>query len=119
MEKKIYLKKDFYEVIKSKKDLLGIELSLIKILQIIKRYSFLRKKEILLKIQIKEKLKNIHSEINYIFLNYLPKIEEKSEDIKKNKKTLLLKDKKEIKNKDVLELELREIQRKLKELENF
>jgi|AntAceMinimDraft_18_1070375.scaffolds.fasta_scaffold40367_4 hypothetical protein len=116
-ENLVYIKLSCSELTQSKKEILSIEINLIKILQIIKNYKFLRMQELKSKIKLLKKLKETRAEIKR-FEQTLPK-SQISKRINGNK-TETKKEKfleKVIKNKNNLESQLQEIQKKLKNLE--
>jgi len=112
----LHLKFELSEAVETKKKLLSTEINFINIIQKIENYSNLRREELALKEDLREKTKELISELS-ILLHNLPKVLE--EETKFEKEIESKKDKKEKKNKKILEFELREIKRKLKELEDF
>ena len=112
----IHVKVSYYDLVGSKKEVLSTEASLIKLLQVTKRFHDLRKKEFILKMGLLRKLKETKTEIKKLE-SELPKFETpKKIDIKKENSERLEFKKEKIK-KDELEIQLEEIQDKLRELE--
>jgi hypothetical protein len=113
-EKLIHIKFGAGEAIKTKKDLLISQSNLLKLRRTIKRYHLLRQKELIKKEKLKKQIKEMHTFLNKL-QKILPGIEFlkilESQGIKKQK------DKRKEKKQDSLEIELREIQKKLRELE--
>jgi len=109
----IHVKADYGELINSKKEFLSAEMTLIKILQIIKKYNALRKKEFMLKLKILKKLKETKTGIKKLEQELpkpeIPKILENKKEVSRANKLP--------KKTDKLERQLEEIQEKLKELE--
>jgi hypothetical protein len=113
-ENPIYLKLEYSESLESKKNILSSEMSLINIIKIIKRYKSLREDEFILRAQIFKLIKEINIAIrktksSFPFIK-LPE-KQKIEEIKIKER------KKEREKEDTsLELQLREIQEKLKQM---
>lgn len=101
------------ELISSKKEILSTEANLIRILQIIKKYSILRTNELKLKAKFLKKLKETKVEIKKLE-EILPKpeIPKILKGIENEKEKFNISSKK-----DNLEIQLEEIQKKLRELE--
>jgi hypothetical protein len=122
-ESLIHVKMDYGESLETKKDVLGSERDVLRLLQAIKKYHDLRSRELLLKSKIDKKIKEL--KLNLAKMEQiLPKIkipkiliregeEEKEEEYSP---ITYSKAKKEEYDKD-LENELREIQEKLRKLE--
>jgi len=106
----IHVKLNNDELVESKKEILSTQADLIKILQIIKKYKALRIKELKLKTRLARKLKETRLKINKLEQT-LPHFEVSHESEEKLKKG------KAITKKDTLEVQLEEIQKKLRELE--
>ena len=122
----VHIKIHQNEAIDIKKEMLSSEMDLLKLIRIIRKYKIMRLREI----KIKEKLKNnMNSSINNINKlekmlpkDRIPKIEhgeEERESLKKIKTYTPKDKKKEMEDNmyDNIELELKEIQDKLKALE--
>lgn len=107
----IHIKLNYNELIISKKEILSTEANLIRILQTIKGYDSLRKKELNLKLKLLRKLKSTRTQIKNLE-QILPKLDIPEENTASKKTSKNAKPKK-----DNLKLELEEIQRKLKKLE--
>lgn len=112
----IHLKFDYLQTKNAKKDMLSTQANLLKISQKIENYKKLRKKEIENKEKIKLKIKalktdltNLEKTLPKIILPKILKRENSQEDDKKTTKKMTLY--------GTVEDQLREIQRKLKELE--
>jgi hypothetical protein len=113
----IHVKIDYDEAIQGKKDLLYAEKQFIGLLKTIKRYTLLRKEELNTKLRLQKKMKEL--KINMGRLNEtLPKIK-LPEILKKEREEFeeesSSKAKKEKNNQD-LEIQLREIQERLRRL---
>jgi len=136
----IHIKLDYDEAVKSRRDVLNTEADSIKIAQAIKKYRALRLKELQFKIELFKKLKETKSNLNKI-KTILPKLEipkllkkheeemktqeifAEAKEITGTKSKTKKKKKPEKKQKiqkpksDDLELQLKEIQKKLAKLE--
>src|SRR3989338_7797656 len=114
----IHIKLDYEEVLQGKMDTLYSEEGLIKVARIIKNYQNLRLKELKLKLRTHKIIKETALNIKNLE-NILPEIEIQS--IHKEKEKRILKEfrglKQEKKYDLSLENQLRDIQKKLKELE--
>ena len=106
----IHVKLNYDELLVSKKKILSTEANLIRILQRMDKYKSLRNQELKLKTKLLKKLKETKTGINKLEKT-LPII--KMPEILKSTKKI----KEEAPKKDNLNLELEEIQRKLKQLE--
>ena len=114
----VHVKVEHSEAIQSKKDLLSLELELIRVIKIIKRYKQLRTKELRLKNKLKRVTGQTLTSIKIIEKD-LPKIKLKeisheNEQIKEKPKE---EENKRRKNRDHLEREIEQIQKKLRVLE--
>jgi hypothetical protein len=111
----IHVKIEYEEAIQAKKDLLSSERDFIRILKTVKRYNLLRKEELNIKLRLQNKIKEFKTNLwrlNEVFPKIkLPDILKK-EDLEEEKPS---KTKKENKNED-LEVQLREIQERLRKL---
>jgi len=139
----IHIRIEENEAIESKRDVLQTEASLIKIAQAIKRYRILRLKELSIKIELFKKIKDLKNDIRNL-KTFLPKFQipnvlkkheeemdrpiiiqdlkpkqEKTKTTKKERKTTKQKVKKKEEKPEIddLELQLKEIQDKLGQLE--
>jgi len=117
-ENPVYLKLGYDESIKSKKDLLFSELSLLTILKIIKRYNLLRTEELRIKSEVYKTMKELDISMKktksvFPFL----KIPERArrQEIKKIEYTEEIKPIREVYDED-LESQLRDIQERLKSM---
>ncbi len=112
-ENLIHIRLNSDELINSKKEILSTEADLIKILQITKKYSLLRTNELKLKARFLKKLKETKIEIKKLE-EILPKpeIPKILKGIGSEKEKFSISPKR-----DNLEIQLEEIQRKLRELE--
>jgi hypothetical protein len=113
----LHLKLQFSQALYAKKSVLATELNFLQVIKRIENYLVLRKKELIIKTELREKIKELTSELNEL-LHELPKIKEDmnmAEEFKETFKSNV----KEKKNNKVLEMELREIKRKLKDLEEL
>ena len=110
----VYIKFDYSEALESKKDLLSLELELVKVLKIIKEYKVMRIKELKLKKQLKGKTSSGLSNVKRI-LGTLPKI--KLNSIESGLTKFTKKEKETSVYDSALESELEEIQRKLRALQ--
>ena len=107
----IHVRLNYNEMVLSKKEILSTEANLIRILQILKKYNLLRKKELVLKSRFLRRLKETKSKIKKLEQT-LPNLE--IPEIKNEPNKIISKTNSK---KDNLKLELEEIQRKLKKLE--
>ena len=132
-ENLIHVRLEANEALESKRDILALEMALIKVAQAIKRYKLLRSKELELKTQLHVKIKNTKADMRKLKTLLptfkIPKILEEKEKKKhpktssfpkntnvKTKKTISTKTKKEKKPTDNLEAQLKDIQNKLNKL---
>lgn len=131
----IHVKLDYEEARESKRDMLSLELDLVKIMRAMKKYRFLRSEELKLKKKLKIQISEFIKEVRKLRVE-LPKLEiphilkdhyEEDEDVTISKhvieddsmKELKRLEKKMDKNyEDDLEKELREIKERLKEMGN-
>jgi len=115
-ENLIYVKFEHDEAIQSKKDILSSEMGLIKVAKIMKRYHLLRMEELKLKIKLYRRLKEINKDVKKLQTTLpkveMPKILKKEEEPKKIEKPQKI----QVYD-DSLELQLQEIQNKLKSLQ--
>jgi len=111
-EKLIHVKIEYEDAIESKKDILSLEIDLLKTIQTIKRYNQLRSDEFKLKIKFYRQIKTLLTEIRRL-QKELPKLE-----IPKILKEPEIKEmhSKEISSDDNIESQLRKIQAKLDSL---
>ena len=109
-ENLIHVKTEYIKALQSKKDLLSLEIIMLRITKIIKNYDFLRSKELKIKLKMYQKIRGVSRDMKK--LNFLlPKLKiEKSDKAKKGIK------KEEVKYSKDLEYQLREIQEKLSRL---
>ena len=99
------------EAIKSQKDILSYQMSLLNMVKAIKRYGLIRNSEVDLKINLQNTIKNANENIKKIVMNF-PKVEE----YKHKQKEIIEKAVKiEYYNQD-LESQLAQIRRKLEEI---
>lgn len=118
-ENLIHIKLEYEEALQSKKDILSSEMGLLKIAKIIKRYHFLRTKELKNKLKLHKKIKETKSNIRKLQI-ILPKLKipeilrKDDQEIGEieNKKD----ETKEKQDDESLELQLQEIRDKLKSL---
>jgi hypothetical protein len=121
----IHVKLDYGESVQSKKDLLSSEAGFLRILKTTKRYHLLRKEELILRLRMQNRMKEL--KINLGKLNdILPKIripdilkkkEPEEEKPKKQKEEKEIKNKNPERNKDLeLETQLKDIQERLRRL---
>lgn len=108
----IHIRLNHEESIDSKKNILSLEMNLLKIIKIIERYKNLREEELDIKNSLSKKIKEILTEIKRL-KTILPKIKEEKEERKKEKGKE--KKKKKEDNEDI-EFQLQIIKEKLKEL---
>lgn len=129
----VHVRLEYDNAVESKKELLSTEISLIKIAQAIRKYKLFRDRELSLKEDVLEQIKNTKSSMRKLKIALpelkIPKIlqkraekqEAKIKEIEEpSKKGREIKEKTEIKKKekseDSLESQLREIQNKLNQL---
>lgn len=114
-ENSLHIKLEYGEAIQSKRDTLSSQANLLKIIQSMKRYSLLRKKEIALKQKLYRELKRA--------INNIKKIESSFPE-PKVPKSLKHPEKKETKDEDKqgedkdIENQLKDIQKRLNQLAN-
>lgn len=126
-ENPIYLKLDYNESISSKKDILSLEVSLLRLIKLRKTYHLLEEEEFQIKLNICAELKELEKNVNKV-ASSLPKLK-LSEKIKSKNKEIKEKMEKEAseansevqepEKPDDLEIQLSEINEKLKEIENM
>jgi len=116
-ENLIHVKFEYEEACQSKKDVLSLEMTLLKILRTIKEYHPLRLEELKIKLKLYKKIKELITDIGKLQTT-LPKL--KIHEILKEEEKLDKSKIKEIKNGKYdrsLEFQLREIQDKLNKLQ--
>ena len=111
-EKLIHIKLEYEDAIQSKKNILSLEMGLLKIIQTIKEYHELRSKEFELKIKLYRHIKTLLTEIRRLQKN-LPKLEIPKILKKPETKEIIPKEKH---YEESIESQLREIQEKLNSL---
>ena len=126
-ENPIYLKLDYNESINSKRDILSLEVSLLKLIKLRKTYHLFKEEEFQIKLKICAELKELEKNVNKVSSS-LPKLK-LSEKIKSKNKEIKEKMEKEasetnselqeLEKPDDLEVQLSEINEKLKEIENM
>jgi len=112
----VYVKFNYEEGLESKKILLSSEMSLLRILKIIKKYHLLRAKELKLKLKMHKNMKETSAKIKSL-QKKLPKVKISKKPKKEQEMFEIAKTKEEKYDFD-LEKQLEEIQEKLKSLEN-
>jgi len=119
-ENLIHIKLEYNEAVQSKKDILSSEMSLLRIMKRIRQYQFLRLNELKIKTNLQKKVRAVKRDIKSMQL-ILPQIKMPA-ILQKNKVEEIVKKKpvveKKVYNTD-LELELKDIQRKLKDIERI
>ncbi|HKL23622.1 MAG TPA: hypothetical protein VJ895_02620 [Candidatus Nanoarchaeia archaeon] len=119
-EELIHIRLDYLEARKGKTELLSSQMNLLKIIQIINKYKELRMQELENKKNIQLKLKQTNNNIKKL-QKLLPKykIPKILESVMEKEENKVLEDKKEIKieSKNTLESQVKEIQEKLKSLQ--
>ena len=123
----VHIKLEQPEAIEIKRDVLNSEMDLIKIIRIIRKYKILRMRELRLKEELRKNMSTSITNIKKLQImlpkGKMPKIdhdEEEEKDILKKVKTYTPKDQKAEQDKkrfDSLEMELSDIQSKLRALE--
>ncbi len=121
-ENYVHIKMEYLESLETKRNLLSSERDLIKLFQIIKKYHLLRSSELILKLKIEKKIKELKSNVAKLEQNLpkikIPKILEKEKEEFESEKFFLTKRKTKTGDYDKeLEKELMQIQEKLKKLE--
>jgi len=112
-ENPIYSKINYEDAYSAEKSILGAQISLLNIIKIMENYRILRKQELMLKLKLKNDLKNTKEDIAKL-IEQAPKTQVINERITKNKeKSKIKKEHKELSN---VESELENIQRKLQEM---
>lgn len=113
----VHLKLEHNEAVEGKRTLLSSEINLLQLLKIIKKYQLLRNQELNKKIEMQKKIKEIRASLELV-TRLIPNPDIPKEMQKKDKKDITKKTKTSgEKDLTPLEEELKEIQRKLKELE--
>lgn len=110
----VYLKIDYGESLESKKDILFLEISLLKVMKIIQRYQILREGELKIKNKMNRSIKELGTKVRRTY-SCLPPMQFTNQMKRKEKKK-----ESEInldRTDQDLEEQLREIQEKLKMLE--
>jgi hypothetical protein len=123
MSETIHIKLDYSEALQAKKDVLGSELGLLKIARAIKNHQVLRSDELKMKLRLHRKLKELKTTITKL-QQVLPKVKipeiledkEDKEEKKEDKKQTARKRAKERAHDISLEVQLQEIQERLKQL---
>ena|SRR3989344_1983300 len=123
----VHIKLEQPEAIEIKRDVLNSEMDLIKIIRIIRKYKILRMRELRLKEKLRKNMSTSVTNIKKLQImlpkGRIPKIdhgEEEEKDVLKKVKTYTPKDQKAEQDKkrfDSLEMELSDIQSKLRALE--
>ncbi|MBU1129296.1 MAG: hypothetical protein KJ949_01545 [Nanoarchaeota archaeon] len=115
-ENLIHVKINYEEAVDSKKEILSLQMNLLKVLRAIKNFGYLRTDELNQKTNFSKKIKSIKSDISKIQI-LLPKSEvpekyKKKPEIKHREIKEKLIEKRE--SEDDLDMQLREIQEKLR-----
>ena len=123
----VHIKLEQPEAIEIKRDVLNSEMDLIKIIRIVRKYKILRMRELRLKEKLRKNMSTSVTNIKKLQImlpkGRIPKIdhgEEEEKDVLKKVKTYTPKDQKAEQDKkrfDSLEMELSDIQSKLRALE--
>ena len=113
----VYVKLEYEEGLQSKKDILATQINLLKVIQMTRQYRFLRLEELNMKEKLYAKIKELVASIRKIKADLpmmkipqIKKLDEEKEVVKKVKLTP------EKEYDDSLEIQLQEIQRKLKNI---
>ncbi len=113
----VHLRLGYDEALEGKKDMLSSEISLLKLVRIIKRYHSIRDQELNKKLEMQKKIKDIRTKIELLTKLIpkpkLPKNLQKSSEFSSNKEASPSWEK----HINPLEKELKDIQEKLRELE--
>ena len=114
-ESVVYVKLEYDEALQSKKDIISSQVSLLKTIQAIRHYKILRLEELKIKEQMHRKIKELTTSIKKIYANIptikIPQLKNSEEEKNVGKKI------KEAHEKDDgLEIQLQEIQNKLKKI---
>ena len=113
----VYVKLEYEEALQAKRDILNTQVNLLKIMQMTRRYRFLRLEELKMKEKLYKKLKELIASIRRIKTD-LPKMQipqiEKVDGQKEIKKKV--KGAEDETYDDSLEIQLREIQKKLENI---
>ncbi len=112
-ENPIYSRINYEEAYYAKKDLLHAQLELLNIVRTIENHRFLRKQELVMKLKLKNDLKNLKEKISKL-IEKSPKTNVITERITRNKQKTKIK--KERKGLPDVEAELEHIQKKLREM---
>ncbi|MFA5020387.1 MAG: hypothetical protein WC533_04810 [Candidatus Pacearchaeota archaeon] len=112
MDEPVYAKIGYSEAVQIRKEILKTEAEILATIKRLKEYRLLRKKEIMLKI----KLKNEISEIKEAIFELLKEVPTTHKIEEAKKIQVQVKQKRDLKEDSDIESQLREIQRKLDEL---
>lgn len=113
----VHLKLEYPEALEGRKDMLSSEINTLQLLRIIKKYHTIRNQELNKKIEMQKKIKDIQKNLE-LMTKLMPK--PKIQKIMKNINVKTKEDKNNLNHdKDInpIEEELKEIQKRLKELE--
>jgi hypothetical protein len=115
----IHIKLDYGEALQSKKDILFSEIDLLRILKILRKYHSLRSKEIEMKEEyqkgLRELLNNLRKTESLLPTIKIPKVLKQEREVKE--KIVIQKTKPVKEEPDEIELQLQQIQDKLRSLE--
>ena len=114
MENPVYSKIEYQDALFAKKHILETQINLLNTVNNIKNYQELRKKELMLKLKLKNNLKNIKDEITRIN-SHLPQTKEMKKHISV-KKVKGYENKKQSEKASSIENELEDIKNKLSQL---
>ena len=113
----VYVKLEYEEALQSKRDILASQVSLLRIIQMMRQYKLLRLEELKIKARVYSKIKELVANIKKIKMNLpmvkIPQIKKSDEETEFRKKLT-----KTSGNEydDGLEIQLQEIQRKLRNI---
>jgi translation elongation factor EF-Tu-like GTPase len=114
----VYVKLEYEEALRSKRDLLASQVSLLKVVQMIRQYRLLRVEELRMKEKMYKKIKELIANIKKIKTNLpmikIPKIKQGDEKKEFGKK---IRETPRNDYDDSLEIQLQEIQNKLRDIE--
>jgi len=115
-ESVVYVKLEYEEALQSKRDILTAQVGLLKTIKIVKNYRILRLEELKLKEKMYRKIKDLISNIKKIKTSFptvkIPQLKKSDEEIFREK----IKETKKSNGDDGLDIQLQEIQEKLRSI---
>ena len=106
-ENPVYVKLEYEEALESKKDILSSQVSLLRIIQMIRKYRLFRLEELKIKAKVYKKIK---TDLPHVKIPQIKKTDEEKEFVKRIKETT------GSEYDNSLEIQLQEIQEKLRDI---